>query len=146
MGKGANPNVADEKRMAALYAAVDMHTLDETLGRPNPKPHGRLDAAGLIGTLLAHAADPNARLKAPVLERVHNDGDPNLGEGATPLMRAAKDADVSMMGLLLDKGADVDARTRNQKTALMYAASRLGGFRGTPNRGSEQQALEAITL
>jgi len=47
--KGADPNVADEKGMAALYAAVDMHTLDETVGRPNPKPHGRLDAAGLVG-------------------------------------------------------------------------------------------------
>ena len=60
--KGADPNVADEKGMAALYAAVDMHTLDETVGRPNPKPHGRLDAAGLVGVLLDHAADPNARL------------------------------------------------------------------------------------
>jgi len=143
---GADPNVADEKGMAALYAAVDMHTLDETVGRPNPKPHGRLDAAGLVDVLLAHAGDPNARLKAPVLERAHNDGDSALGEGATPLMRAAKDADVSVMRLLLDKGADLDARTRNQKTALMYAASRLAGFRGAPNRGTEQQALEAIAL
>jgi len=144
--KGADPNVADEKGMAALYAAVDMSTLDETVGRPNPKPHGRLDAAALVAALLQHAADPNARLKAPVLERIHNDGDPNLGEGATPLMRAAKDADVTVMRLLLDKGADTNARTKTQKTPLMYAASRLSGFRGTPNRGSEQQALEAISL
>jgi ankyrin repeat protein len=144
--KGADPNVADEKGMAALYAAVDMHTLDETVGRPNPKPHSRLDAAGLVGALLAHAADPNARLAAPILERAHNDGDPNLGDGATPLMRAAKDADVEVMRLLLDKGADVNARTKTRRTALMYAASRLGGFRGTPNRGTEQQALEAIAL
>jgi ankyrin repeat protein len=144
--KGADPNVADEKGMTALYAAVDMHTLDETVGRPNPKPHGRLDAAGLVRILLDHAADPNARLKAPVLERVHNDGDPNLGEGSTPLMRAAKDADVTVMRALLDKGADVNARAKTQKTALMFAASRLSGFRGTPNRGSEQQALEAVSL
>ena len=142
--KGADPNVADEKGMTALYAAVDMHTLDETVGRPNPKPHSMLDAADLVALLLEHAANPDPRLKAPVLERAHNDGDPNLGEGATPLMRAAKDADVRVMRLLLDKGADVNARTKTQKTALMYAASRLGGFRGTPNRGSEQQALEAV--
>ena len=81
-----------------------------------------------------------------MLERAHNDGDPNLGEGATPLMRAAKDADIAVMRLLLDKGADINARTKTQKTALMYAASRPSGFRGTPNRGSEQQALEAISL
>ena len=144
--KGADPNVADERGMTALYAAVDMHTLDDTVGRPNPRPHGRLDAAGLVGVLLEHAADPDARLAAPVLERAHNDGDPNLGDGATPLMRAAKDADVAVMRLLLDKGADVNARTKTQKTALMYAGSRLGGFRGTPNRGSEQQALQAVAL
>ena len=144
--KGADPNVADEKGMAALYAAVDMSTLDETVGRPNPKPHGTLDAADLVGALLAHGADANARLKAPVLERIHNDGDPNLAEGATPLMRAAKDADVRVMRLLLDKGADVNARTKTQRTPLMYAAGRLSGFRGTPNRGTEQQALEAIAL
>ena len=80
--------------MAALYAAVDMSTLDETVGRPNPKPHARIDAAELVRVLLARGADPNLTLEAPVLERMHNDGDTNLGEGATPLMRAAKDADV----------------------------------------------------
>ncbi|MCP6374011.1 hypothetical protein NL455_29450, partial [Klebsiella pneumoniae] len=78
------------------------------------KPHGRLDAAGLVRVLLDHDADPNARLNAPVLERVHNDGDPSLAEGATPLMRAAKDADVAVMRLLLDKGADINARTKTQ--------------------------------
>jgi hypothetical protein len=81
-----------------------------------------------------------------VLERVHNDGDTNLGEGATPLMRAAKDADVAVMRALLDAGADVHARTRVGKTPLMFAASRLGGFRGTPNRGTEQDALAAVAL
>jgi uncharacterized protein len=144
--KGADPNVADATGAAALYAAVDMHTLDETVGRPNPKSHSTVDAVGLVVALLAHGANPNARLRSPVLERVHNDGDPSLAEGATPLMRAAKDADVTVMRVLIDRGADVDARAKTEKTALMFAASRLGGFRGTPNRGSEAQALEAVAL
>jgi ankyrin repeat protein len=144
--KGADPNIADETGMAALYAAVDMSTLDETVGRPNPKPHAAIDAATLVGALLDHGANPNATLKSPVLERVHNDGDPNLAEGATPLMRAAKDADVSVMKSLLDKGADVNARTTKRQTSLIYAASRANGFRGTPNRGTEQEALAAIAL
>jgi uncharacterized protein len=144
--QGADANVADERGMGALYAAVDMSTLDETVGRPNPKPHARIGAAELVAVLLRHGADPDLRLRAPVLERAHNDGDPNLGDGATPFMRAAKDADVRVMRFLLDAGADLEARTKAGKTALMYAASRLGGFRGTANRGSERDALAAIML
>jgi ankyrin repeat protein len=144
--KGADPNLADSQGMTALYAAVDMSTLDETVGRPNPKPHASIDAAQLVQALLAHGANPNLTLRGPVLERVHNDGDTNLGEGATPLMRAAKDADVAVMRALLDAGADVNARTKTGKTPLMYVASRLGGFRGTPNRGTERDALAAMIL
>jgi len=61
-------------------------------------------------------------------------------------MRAAKDADVPVMRALLDAGADVNARSKVGKTVLMFAASRLAGFRGTPNRGTEQDALGAIAL
>jgi ankyrin repeat protein len=144
--KGADPNVADERGMTALYATADMSTLDITVGRPNPKPHATLDAAGLVGVLLAHGANPNQPLRASVLERVHNDGDPNLADGATPLMRAAKDADIAVMRRLLDGGANVNARTKTGRTPLMYAAGRLSGFRGSPNRGTEADALAAIAL
>lgn len=144
--RGADPDVADTTGMTALYAAVDMSTLDETIGRPNPRPHSGTDAAALVRLLLAHGANPDARLVSPILERMHNDGDPNLGEGATALMRAAKDADLAVMRLLLDHGADPNARTKRQRTALMYAAARLSGFRGSANRGSEADALDAIAL
>jgi ankyrin repeat protein len=40
--KGADPNIGDkEAKMAALYAAIDMHRLAIGHGRPNPKPSGR---------------------------------------------------------------------------------------------------------
>lgn len=144
--RGADPDVADVTGTTALYAAVDMHTLDETVGRPNPRPHSRTDAPGLIRLLLARGADPDARRLRPVLERLHNDGDPTLAEGATAFMRAAKDADVAVMRILLEYGADPRLAAANGRTALMYAAARQSGFRGTPNRGSERQALEAVTL
>jgi ankyrin repeat protein len=143
--RGARPDVAEVTGMGALYAAVDMHTLAETVGRPNPKPHDTLDSPALVELLLAHGANPNAQLNSPILDRVHNDGnsDPALGEGATPLMRAARQTDVAMMRILLDRGANVNQTARNGKTALMFAADRTSGARSADG---EREALDAVAL
>jgi len=149
--KGADPNVADkDAKMAALYAAVDMHRLAIGHGRPNTKPSGQLDAVDLIKRLLAHGADPNARLAAPLMQRHHTAGDRALGEGSTPFMRAAKSGDVAVMRLLLAAGADPMLTQPNQANAMMLAAG-LGWRDGSPaapsfDQGSEQDAIEAITL
>jgi len=149
--KGADPNIGDkEANMAALYAAVDMHRLAIGHGRPNPKPSGELDAVDLIKVLLAHGADPNQRLKAPLFQRQHTAGDRALGEGSTPFMRAAKSGDVVVMKLLLEAGADPKLTQPNQANALMLAAG-LGWRDGSPaapsyDQGSERDAIEAIKL
>lgn len=124
--KGADPNVGDVTGMTALYAAVDLNTFPDTPGRPAPKPVGKLDTLGIVKSLLAHGANPNARLKAPILVRVHDRGDGTLGEGATPLMRAAKKSDVTLMRPLIEKGADLKLTTKAGATALMFASG-LGG-------------------
>jgi len=139
--KGANPNLGDTSGMAALYAAVDMLHQEPMINRPLPKPSGRLGPMDVIQQLLAHGADPNGRLKTPLLMRQHNGGDASLGDGATPLMRAAKVSNVPLMRLLIEKGADPNARLKNQTTAMMIAASRPG--RGAP---AESVAIEAIAL
>ncbi len=77
--KGANPNIADDTGMAALYAAVDIHTLPVDQTRPAPKLVDQTDAVKLIQLLLAHGADPNARLTKPVLWRNHSRGDITFG-------------------------------------------------------------------
>jgi ankyrin repeat protein len=145
--RGANPNVADSTGMAALYAAVDMSTLPFMHNRPAPKPTGSLDILALIGMVLDHGADPNARLKGAVLQRHHNVGDRTLGEGSTPLMRAAKTTDVPVMQLLLQGGADAALLQKDGTNALMIAATRgeAGGY-GRLRGGTEQGAIEAITL
>lgn len=148
---GADPNIADkEAGMAALYAAIDMHRLAVGHGRPNPKPSGRLDAVDLIRLLLQHGADPNARLKAPLFQRQHTGGDAALGDGATPLMRAAKSGDTVVMRLLLDAGANPTLTRPNQANALMFAAG-LGWRDGSPaapayDQGTERDAIEAIQI
>jgi hypothetical protein len=70
--------------------------------------------------------------------RQHEFGDASLGEGATPLMRAAKAGDAVLMTVLLDKGADPNRTMKNGTTALMITASRPG--RGT----SAEQTMAAL--
>jgi ankyrin repeat protein len=111
------------------------------INRPLAKPSGRLLPLDVVKVLLEHGADPNARLKTPLLMRQHNGGDASLGEGATALMRAAKVSDVTTMGVLLEKGADPNLRLRNQGTALMIAAARQGR-----NAGPEASTIAAMKL
>jgi len=140
--KGADPNVADSAGMAALYGVLDLRSVVTMINRPTPKYTGTLDSLDLMRMLLARGADPNARLKAPALQRYHNAGDAQLAGGATPLMKAVKTGDLEVMRLLLDKGASATLTTSNYTTALMFAAG-LGGGRG---RTTDAEALEAIEL
>jgi ankyrin repeat protein len=137
--KGADPNIPDSTGMDALYAAVDMHTLGPMLSRPVPKVTDEFDAADLVKVLLENKADANARLKRPIIGRHHDSGDASLGEGTTPLMRAAKTVDVPVMRLLLDAGADATITQKDYSTPLMIAAA---GGRGA----SEASTIEAIQL
>ncbi|HEX4682110.1 MAG TPA: ankyrin repeat domain-containing protein, partial [Gemmatimonadaceae bacterium] len=147
---GADPNVVDKDAgMGPLYAAVDMHRLAIGHGRPNPRPSGTLDSVEVVHRLLAHKADPNAALKAPILQRQHTFGDATLGKGATPLLRASKSGDVELMKLLLAAGADPNA-TLAGTTALMYAAG-FGWRDGSPaapsfDQGTPQEAIAAIDM
>ena len=139
--KGANVNLPDSTGMTPLYATIDMRHQEPLINRPLPKPSGRLLPLDLVKVLLESGADVNARLKTPLLMRQHNGGDPSLNEGATALMRAAKVSDVTVIGLLLDKGADPNLRLRNHSTALMVAAARQGR-----NPGPEQTTVDAMKL
>jgi ankyrin repeat protein len=147
---GADPNIVDENGMGALYAAVDMHRLAVGHGRPNPRQIGLLDSADVVRLLLENGADPNARLSKPIMQRQHTFGDFTLGEGATPLLRAAKSGDIEVVRLLLEAGADPSHTMPNGATALMYAAG-LGWRNGSPlapsyDQGSDREAIETIKV
>lgn len=147
---GADPNVVDEAGMGPLYAAVDMHRLAVGHGRGNPTPIGLLDSVDIARLLLEHGADPNARLERPIMQRQHTAGDATLGEGATPLMRAAKSGDIQMLRVLLTASADPMLTMPNGTTALMFAAG-LGWRDGSPlapsyDQGSEAEAVASLEL
>jgi ankyrin repeat protein len=137
--KGADPNVVDTSGMSALYAAVDMHTLGPMLSRPGPKVTDKLDAAELVPVLLKHGADPNLRLKKPIIGRHHDSGDASMGEGTTALMRAAKSSDFPVMKSLLEGGANPGLMQKDYSNVAMILMNGRGA-------GSEATVLDAIKL
>jgi ankyrin repeat protein len=142
---GANLDLGDRTGMTPLYAAVDMHTLGSTFGRPDP-PVSVIDGSvSIVRMLLDYGANPDAVLNARVLKRVYNAGDARLGEGATAFMRAARSGDVGIMRTLLQYGANPALRQKNGNTPIMLAAS-LSTKGNYPDRGSEQSVMEAIRL
>jgi ankyrin repeat protein len=149
--KGANPNIVDGSGMAALYAAVDMNSLQWVQGRPAPILSDKFDGVDLVKLLLEKGADPNARLKSRPLKRHHDAGSTmNFGEGTTPLIRAARTNDVAVMKLLLDGGANPFLTLPDRTTALMIAAGAgYGGVRGDGIRivvPTPEGAIEALKL
>jgi ankyrin repeat protein len=145
--RGASPAITDTAGMGALYAAVDMNTLGEVYGRPGRKSTSAVSALDLMKVLIAHGADPNAQLKSAALQRAHTPGEPLLGEGSTPLMRAAKNGDADAIRLLLDHGADPALTQKNHTTVLMFAAG-LGRGQGVfaKDYATERELLAGVKV
>jgi ankyrin repeat protein len=145
--RGADPNITDTAGMAVLYAAVDMNTLGEVYGRPGRKSTSTVSALELMKVLLDHKADQNAQLRSTTLQRAHTPGEPLLGEGTTPMMRAAKNGDAATIRLLLAHGADPALPQKNHTTVLMFAA---GNGRGTgvftKDIGTERDLMESVKV
>jgi ankyrin repeat protein len=142
---GADPNIADKIGRAALYAAVDMHTLEKSATRPDPKESDKSTSLDVVKAALAHGANPNAVLKESAPGRGSLDvPDRYLGMGATPFLRAAKTGDAEVMRLLLAKGADAKAVTKDHTTAMILAAG-LSWVMGITSV-DEKDALEAIKI
>jgi ankyrin repeat protein len=108
------------------------------LSRPAPKVTDELDAAALVPVLLKHGANPNLKLKKPIIGRHHDSGDATMGEGTTALMRAAKSVDVPVIKALLEGGADPSIAQKDYSNAAMI----LLGARG----GSNDAILQALRL
>jgi len=147
--RGADPNVADSTGTTALYSAVDMHTMGPMLSRPSPKLVDKLDSADIAKMLIAKGANVNARLKRPIIGRHHTPtGDASLGEGTTPLARAAKSNDLQLMKMLLDAGADPKLTLKDRSTVLMIAAAggAVVGAYAVAIPVTEESSIEAIRL
>tara|TARA_B110000014_G_scaffold258183_1_gene243906 strand:- start:651 stop:1445 length:795 start_codon:yes stop_codon:yes gene_type:complete len=141
LAAGANPDAADNG-WSALHQVV--WTRRPNLGRnpPFPVPHGELDAFDLVRVLADAGANLDIRqTKEP------RDGNRNILNrvGSTAFLQAAKVADVEMMQLLADLGADPAIMTEEGCTALMAAAG-VGIWKIGENPGTNDQAFSAVAL
>jgi uncharacterized protein len=138
---GANPNLANAKGWTPLYLAVKTRN-QESSAIPGPSTDGALE---FIQVLLDRGANPNVRIKAAT--EVHQ-GMTALWlkeAGATPLLRAALCGDLTVVRLLLARGADPQIPTFDHTTPLMVAAG-IGWAEGLMHEYSEDETVELVKL
>ncbi|MCH7748970.1 MAG: ankyrin repeat domain-containing protein [Acidobacteria bacterium] len=131
----ARGNIFGKPLQAAVHVA-NWHVSDQFIVV-------NLDRLRVITSLLAHGADVNGR---------NTQEEPRWSgaryrrhmTGATAFLFAAKVADVEVMRLLLDHGADPTMNTVDNITPLMAAAGI--SWASNQERASEAQVLEAVTL
>jgi ankyrin repeat protein len=142
--QGANPNKWDFWGRTPLYLAVDFNTLPHG-GRPDRPSLDETSGLAMIDLLLAAGANPNAQLKLfPPYRSLRMDrgADTTLEIGATPLLRAARGADLPAIERLVAKGALVDLPQREGITPLMVAVG--AGASSIDTRGKFRTELDAL--
>src|SRR5215204_422769 len=142
--RGADVNIADAGGRTALYAMIDIRNEDWT-AMPNRTTDDPLPTIEVVKALIDDGAKLEVPLTRPLTVRSGMDfGDTTLGDGATPMMRAARAGDHEVIRLLLAKGANATLTTKDGSTALMFAAGI--GYRDKNTRGSESDALETVKV
>ena len=142
--RGAEVNIADAGGRTALYAMIDIRNEDWT-AMPNRTADDPLPSIEVVKAIIDHGAKLDVPLTRPLTVRSGMDfGDTTLGDGATPMMRAARAGDHEVIRLLLAKGANPTLTTKGGSNALMFAAGI--GYRDKNTRGSESDALETVKV
>ena len=139
----ANPNKWDWWGRTPLYAAVDYNTLPHG-GRPDRPSLDDTTSLQMIETLIAAGANVNAQLKLfPPYRSLRMDrgADAILDIGTTPLLRAARGADIAAMKVLIAHSALVDLPQVAGATPLMVA---VGLANPTDTRGKFRTELDAL--
>jgi ankyrin repeat protein len=143
--KGADPNSADSCGITPLHYAL-MLGLARVGGignQPLTTLWYRPNMHELAKALLAHGADPNARIKKfPSLPASRKIVAISL-VGATPFLLASASYDLDIMQLLVEHGADPKLSTKENTTPLMVAAGLPEGLDYSLAPPDEMRILEA---
>ena len=139
--RGADPNAAAQG-WTALHQLAYTRRPNSGKGMPPVEMVDRLDTLAFARLLLDNGADPNLRQTKRFNNRERN----NLNRvGATPYLLAAKHADVPLMRLLADHGADTRLPTEGNASPLMVAAG-VGIFNVGESAGTNEEAHEAVRV
>jgi ankyrin repeat protein len=144
LDRGANVNKWDFWGRTPLYLAVDFNTVPHG-GRPDRPSLDDTTALQMIDILLAAGANPNAQLKLfPPYRSLRMDrgADAILDIGTTPLLRAARGADLPAIERLATNGALLDLPQRDGITPLMAGVG--AGASSTDTRGKFRTELDAL--
>ncbi|MEX2175338.1 MAG: ankyrin repeat domain-containing protein [Pirellulaceae bacterium] len=137
---GADPNDRPAG-YAALHAIAWVRKPIRGDGDPPPIGSGNLSSLDLVRQLLAHRADVNLRLEK---------GESGRGRftttGSTPFLLAARTADLPLMRLLLERGADPSLPNAVHCTPLLAAAGVGALGDGEEAAATEEEAVEAVRL
>ena len=140
LDRGADPDAAAQG-WTPLHQVARTRTLN--IGQfPYPVPTGRLTGLDLARKLIARGANVNARMTKEIVDGYRNRFN---RMGATPLLLAAKGADVEMIRLLAANGAD--PRLPNvQNTTPLLAAAGVDMLYVNEDSGTNEDALEAVKV
>ena len=142
MDRGADVNLANKGGWTPLYLATDNRNIE---GGDYPVPKPDLDHLEIIRSLLAHGANPNARVRDNTLTRTIFTMQWFFEDGATPFIRAAQSSDTALMKLLLEYKADPTLASANGDNALT-AAGGIGWVEGVTYERSPQENVEALRM
>jgi ankyrin repeat protein len=146
LDQGADPNVLDAGFTPLHWASGTWEGgisnqvygfTDPMAGIPN-----RQQKISLVKSLLAHGANPNARMTRRPPGFSGLGGGYEDAAGATPFLLASAADDLEMMRLLLAAGADPKLVTDSKATAVMAASGLNRSIGESPT--TEAQALEAV--
>ena len=147
--RGAQINIVDWYGRSPLWSAVEVRNMDVD-NATFVNGVDREPVLELIKILLDKGADPNVRTaETPPIRRFIL---PITGSlewvdfvGMTPFLYAARSGDITVMKMLLEKGANPKIPTFGGTTALMAAAGMNWTFAQTSDEGTDR-LLEAVKL
>jgi ankyrin repeat protein len=137
---GADPNDRPAG-YSALHAITWVRKPIRGDGDPPPGGSGNLSSLDFVRQIVAQGADLDVRLEK---------GESGRGRftttGSTPFLLAARGADVPLMRLLLELGADSKLPNADDSPPLLAAAGVGALGDGDEAAGTEEEAVEAVRL